>query len=100
MLSVRVVRPVMLLSSVVSLGIYGTHWVCFPVRISRDVAAVKFRFGFEVFAAVSMKSTIFWGVTPGNPARVRRSFGETYCFLLPSASSAYSSTFRKESERR
>jgi hypothetical protein len=69
---------------------YGPHRTSSPARTSRDGAAFKFKFGFEVLAAVSMKSTIFWGVTPGNPAKVRRSFGATYCFRLLSASSAYS----------
>jgi hypothetical protein len=33
---------------------------------------------FEVLTAVVMKSIIFWDITPCNPLKVNRSFGETY----------------------
>jgi hypothetical protein len=34
--------------------------------------------GFEVLTAVSMKSTIFWDITPRSPLNVNRRFGATY----------------------
>jgi hypothetical protein len=37
---------------------------------------------FEVLAAVFMKSTIFWDITPCSPLRVNRPFGGTYCHHL------------------
>jgi hypothetical protein len=34
--------------------------------------------GFEVLAAVVMKNSIFWDVTPCSPLKVSRRFGGTY----------------------
>jgi hypothetical protein len=33
-------------------------------------------FGFEVFTAVTLKSTVFWHVTPYSPVEVYGRFGE------------------------
>jgi hypothetical protein len=48
---------------------------------------VKYKFiggiaGFEVLAAVVMKSTIFWDITPCSPLSVNRRFGGTYRLYL------------------
>jgi hypothetical protein len=67
-----------------------------------SVVEVNLQLGFEVLAAVVIKSSILWDITPCSPLKVNRRFGETYrlhllgrrisqtrkkqksaCFLLP-----------------
>jgi hypothetical protein len=42
------------------------------------VATIMFEVGFEVLTAVITNITIFWGITPYSPSRVKRRCGGTY----------------------
>jgi hypothetical protein len=47
-----------------------------PLIMLYIITAIKHIEEFEVLAAVVMKSTIFWDITPCSPLKVNRRFGE------------------------
>jgi ABC-type uncharacterized transport system ATPase subunit len=54
--------------------------------LSRDRLILE----LEVLRAVVVKSTIFWDITPCNPFRVNRRFGEIYSLLLQGQKNKFS----------
>jgi hypothetical protein len=67
-----------------------TKMIFYVWKISNEITSAR----FVVLTAVTIKSTIFWDMTPYSLVEVHRGFKESYCFHLQGLRVSQASKFQ------